>query len=172
MSAHPSCFRPCDQARGAADDNEHSALLFACGERRASQPARLHSERLEAHTLPWSPRLASPSHARRHGPERCYCRRQHTADLADLLLLFVCMPPSACLLGLLQARALITNAQRLHCQLPLDSLVIRPRLKQSSLILPVFTNWPTSCSSNPDSCAFVCQTLRNSSLPAQHYTAS
>lgn len=51
MSAHPSRARPRDLARDDADDNEHCALLFT-RERRATQPARLSSERMEAHTLP------------------------------------------------------------------------------------------------------------------------
>ena len=174
MSAHP--LRASDHLTrlrcGRADDNEHYTPLFARagGERRASQAAKLRSERMEAHcldafALPMSPRHASPSHARR--AERCYLPRQHTADLAGLLLLFVCVPPPACLPAR-STRALITNAQRLHCQPQLKTPVIPLGLQQSSLILPVFTNWPFSCSSNPDTRVFVRRQPRNSSLPAKH----
>ena len=105
MSAHP--LRASDHSTRLrcqrTDDNEHYTPLFARAgcERRASQAAKLRSERMEAQclyafALPMSPRHASPSHARR--AERCDFPGQHTADLAGLLLLFVCVPPPACLL--------------------------------------------------------------------------
>ena len=128
----------------------------------------MEAQCLDAFALPMSPRHASPSHARR--AERCYFLSQHTADLAGLLLLFVCVPPPACLPAR-STRALITNAQRLHCQPALETPVIPLGLQQSSLILPVFTNRPFSCSSNPDTRVFVRRSPRNPSLPAKHCCA-
>lgn len=76
MSAHP--LRAPDHSTrlrcGRTDDNEHYTPLFARagGERRASQAARLRTERLEAHCLdafafvpPCPCRLATPHHPTR-----------------------------------------------------------------------------------------------------------
>ena len=92
---------------------------------------------------------------------------QHTADLAGLACYCCsCVHASTCLLEA-HARSsqthkdCIVSSPRHSCHLPWSA-------QQSSLILPVFTNRPSSCSSNPASRPFVRQTLRNSSLRARH----
>ena len=92
---------------------------------------------------------------------------QHTADLAGLACYCCsCVHASTCLLEA-HARSsqthkdCIVSSPRHSCHLPWSA-------QQSSLILPVFTNWPFSCSSNPDTRVFVRRQPRNSSLPAKH----
>ena len=120
--------------------------------------------------LPYSPRpcrLASPSHARR--AERCYFPRQHSTPLIWLAWPATAVRVHASSTCLLEAHArssqthkdCIVSSPRDFCHLPWSA-------QQSSLILPVFTNRPFSCSSNPASRSFVRQTLRNSSLRARH----
>lgn len=154
------------------DENGHSALLFA-RERRASQTARLRSERMEEHCLDAfalvaSPRLTIPR--RTTGLEKCCFRCWHTADPACYCCRVVCMPSPACLLE--HARSSQTHNKDGIVSSHLDTPVIPLRHQQSSLILPVFTNWPFSCSSDPGTHAFVCKTPRNSSLPPKHRPAS
>lgn len=179
MSAHP--VRAPDHSTrlrcGRMDDNEHYTPLFARagGERRASQAARLRTERLEAHCLdafafvpPCPCRLATPHHATRN-------EQRGATSLASTPLIWLacyccscaCLRLPACLPAR-STRALITNTQRVHCQPALKTPVIRLGLQQSSLILPVFTNWSFSCSSNPDTRVFVRRSPRNSSIPTEH----
>ena len=104
--------------------------------------------------LPWSPCLASSlssSHAKRDGAERCYFRCCcHTAGLVwPATAVRVCVHASACLC-LLEARALlITNAQRLHCQLPLPLTL--PHQSSTFACTKFFDPTCIHYSSNPDS---------------------
>jgi hypothetical protein len=115
-----------------------------------------------------SPCLIIPRETSRQ--EVCYFRCWHTADLAGLLLLFVCVcvcvHASACLL---QAHA---RSSQTHKDCIVSRPLTSPFAQHTSLILPVFTNWPFSRSSSPDIRVFVCHILRNSSLSAKHNTAS
>jgi hypothetical protein len=94
--------------------------------------------------------------------EMCYFPRGHTAIWLAATAV-VCVLPPACLR---HARSSQTHTKT-ALSVPLDTPVIHPRRQQSSLILPVFTNWPSSCSSDPDSGAFVCTALCNSSKGAK-----
>jgi hypothetical protein len=118
-------------------------------ERQAGQPARRCSERgtVRYGTFPLLP-------SRR--PIRCFQRISGTPLVRYCCVVCVPSPESAFL-----KHALSSQKHKDCIVSSLYSLVVRYRLQQSSLTLPVFTNWPRFRSSAPDRRVFVLKTLCN-----------
>ena len=117
--------------------------------------------------LPCPCRLVTPHHPTQDE------QRGATSLASTPLILLACY---CCSCACLRLPACLLEAHARSSQTHKDCIVSSPRhschlpwsAQQSSLILPVFTNRPFSCSSNPGSRPFVSQTLRNSSLRARH----
>jgi hypothetical protein len=89
-------------------------------------------------------------------PIRCFQRISGTPLVRYCCVVCVPSPESAFL-----KHALSSQTHKDCIVSSLYSLVVRYRLQQSSLTLPVFTNWPRFRSSAPDRRVFVLKTLCN-----------